>query len=100
MPFRGEDEIERWRPKVRFRVVHQAGFASPDVDHLLRETLMRPLVVISRQTRIPIDLSTVWRIDSAGLGALMNCYCDAPRNSDALKVLDPTSFARNECELL
>jgi anti-sigma B factor antagonist len=36
-----------------------------------------------------IDLSEVSRIDSTGLGVLMNCYCHAVKNSGALKLLNP-----------
>jgi anti-sigma B factor antagonist len=43
------------------------------------------------ESRVLIDLSTVSRIDSAGLGALMNCYCHALKNSGALKLLGPTA---------
>ena len=42
------------------------------------------------ETKVLIDLSTVSRIDSSGLGMLMRCYTHAVRNSGALKLLNPT----------
>jgi anti-sigma B factor antagonist len=46
------------------------------------------------ESRVLIDLSSVSRIDSAGIGVLMNCYCHALRNSGALKLLHPTAPVR------
>lgn len=40
-------------------------------------------------TKVLIDLSRVSRIDSAGLGMLMNCYTHAVRNAGMLKLLHP-----------
>ena len=40
-----------------------------------------------KDTKVLIDLSRVSRIDSTGLGVLMNCYCHAMRNAGALKLL-------------
>jgi anti-sigma B factor antagonist len=44
---------------------------------------------LEKDTKVLIDLSKVSRIDSTGLGVLMNCYCHAIKNSGALKLLHP-----------
>jgi anti-sigma B factor antagonist len=44
---------------------------------------------LENDTKVLIDLSKVSRIDSTGLGVLMNCYCHAVKNSGALKLLHP-----------
>ncbi|HUJ49964.1 MAG TPA: STAS domain-containing protein, partial [Bryobacteraceae bacterium] len=44
---------------------------------------------LQKDTKVLIDLSKVSRIDSTGLGVLMNCYCHAVKNSGALKLLNP-----------
>lgn len=44
---------------------------------------------LQSDTKVLIDLSKVSRIDSTGLGVLMNCYCHAVKNSGALKLLRP-----------
>jgi anti-sigma B factor antagonist len=44
---------------------------------------------LQNDTKVLIDLSKVSRIDSTGLGVLMNCYCHAVKNSGALKLLNP-----------
>lgn len=46
------------------------------------------------ESRVLIDLSTVSRIDSTGIGVLMNCYCHALGKSGALKLLQPTAPVR------
>jgi anti-anti-sigma factor len=46
---------------------------------------------IQNESRVLIDLSTVSRIDSAGLGVLMNCYCHTLKNEGALKLLNPSA---------
>jgi anti-sigma B factor antagonist len=40
-------------------------------------------------TKVLIDLSRVSRIDSSGLGMLMQCYTHAIRNAGVLKLLNP-----------
>jgi len=44
---------------------------------------------LQNDTKVLIDLSRVSRIDSTGLGVLMNCYCHAIKNSGVLKLLHP-----------
>ena len=45
-------------------------------------------------TKVLIDLSRVSRIDSTGLGILMQCHCHAVKNSGALKLLRPDAPVR------
>jgi anti-sigma B factor antagonist len=47
------------------------------------------VVRLQNDTKVLIDLSRVSRIDSTGLGVLMNCYCHAIKNSGVLKLLHP-----------
>jgi anti-sigma B factor antagonist len=44
---------------------------------------------LENDTKVLIDLSRVSRIDSTGLGVLMNCYAHAVKNSGVLKLLHP-----------
>jgi anti-sigma B factor antagonist len=46
------------------------------------------VIRIQKDTKVLIDLSKVSRIDSTGLGVLMNCYCHAVKNAGALKLLN------------
>jgi anti-sigma B factor antagonist len=46
---------------------------------------------LQKDTKVLIDLSNVSRIDSTGLGMLMNCYCHAVKNQGALKLLNPNA---------
>jgi anti-sigma B factor antagonist len=45
-------------------------------------------------SKVLIDLSTVNRIDSAGLGLLINCYSHALRNRGMFKLLKPNQEIR------
>jgi anti-anti-sigma factor len=47
-----------------------------------------------KDTKVLIDLSKVSRIDSTGLGVLMNCYCHAVKNAGALKLLNADAPVR------
>jgi anti-sigma B factor antagonist len=51
-------------------------------------------VRLETDTKVLIDLSKVSRIDSTGLGVLMNCYCHAVRNAGVLKLLKPDAPVR------
>lgn len=77
------------------RVGDVAVLRFPQSAQLLRSSLelkaLLDAVHIQNESRVLIDLSTVSRIDSAGIGALMNCYCHALRNSGAMKLLHPTA---------
>jgi anti-sigma B factor antagonist len=67
----------------------------PVRTQLLRSSLaleaLLDAVRIQNESRVLIDLSTVSRIDSAGIGVLMNCYCHVLRNSGTMKLLHPTA---------
>ena len=43
MDFSGE-ELERLRPRVRFKVSYDVGFYCPDIDDIVQEALMRFMV--------------------------------------------------------
>jgi RNA polymerase sigma-70 factor, ECF subfamily len=65
MPILGEDEIEKLRPKVRFRLAQQVGFACADLDDLVQDTLARFLVAV-RQDKVR---------DPAFIGGFLNGIC-------------------------
>jgi len=46
------------------------------------------VIRVQNDTKVLIDLSRVSRIDSTGLGVLMNCYCHAVKNAGVLKLLN------------
>lgn len=84
------------RPAVASeRVGDVALFRFPQRAQLLRSSLeleaLLDAVHIQNESRVLIDLSAVSRIDSAGIGILMNCYCHAMRNAGAMKLLRPTA---------
>jgi len=64
MNFSGED-IERLRPKVRFKVCYDVGFFCPDVDDIVQEALMR-LMLAAREDKIH---------NQAAVGAFLNGIC-------------------------
>jgi RNA polymerase sigma factor (sigma-70 family) len=64
MNFSGED-LEKLRPKVRFKVCYDVGFFCPDVDDIVQEALMR-FMVAARQEKIQ---------NPAAVGAFLNGIC-------------------------
>jgi DNA-directed RNA polymerase specialized sigma24 family protein len=46
-----EEDIEKLRPRVRFKVCYDVGFYCPDVDDIVQETLTRFLVA-TREEKI------------------------------------------------
>jgi RNA polymerase sigma-70 factor (ECF subfamily) len=64
MNFSGED-LEKLRPRLRFKVCYELGFYCPDVDDIVQETLARFLVA-SSQEHIH---------NPAALGAFLNGVC-------------------------
>jgi len=68
---------------IRFTGGAQLTGASSELNELGR------LMQGNSETKVLIDLSRVSRIDSAGLGLLMNCYTHAVRNAGVLKLLHP-----------
>ena len=55
----------------------------------LELTELSQAIRLESDTKVLIDLSRVSRIDSTGLGVLMNCYCHAVKNAGVLKLLNP-----------
>ena len=70
---------------IRFNSAVQLTGTSPDL------LALSEIVGIQGDKRVLIDLSSVSRIDSVGLGALMSYYTHAVRNSGILKLLNPNS---------
>ena len=52
------------------------------------------VIRLESDSKVLIDLSRVSRIDSTGLGILMQCHCHAVKNSGALKLLRPETPVR------
>jgi anti-sigma B factor antagonist len=52
------------------------------------------VIRVQKDTKVLIDLSRVSRIDSTGLGVLMNCYCHAVKNAGELKLLNADAPVR------
>ncbi|MBV8895404.1 MAG: STAS domain-containing protein [Acidobacteriaceae bacterium] len=69
------------------RFAHRTELTKASLDlRALFET-----VRLQNESKVLIDLANVSRIDSAGLGMLMNCYCHAVKNRGALKLLNPNA---------
>jgi RNA polymerase sigma-70 factor (ECF subfamily) len=64
MIFSGED-LEKLRPRLRFKVSYDVGFACPDVEDIVQEALMR-FMVAAQEDKIR---------DQAALGAFLNGIC-------------------------
>ena len=66
----------------------------------LELTELTKAIRLENDTKVLIDMSNVSRIDSTGLGVLMNCYCHAVKNSGALKLLhlDVSREEGSECD--
>ena len=83
----GEPVLERRRVEditvLRFREPSQLLASSLELNELVNA------IRLESDTKVVIDLSKVSRIDSTGLGVLMNCYCHAVKNSGTLKLLNP-----------
>jgi anti-sigma B factor antagonist len=73
---------------IRFTESSQLLAASLELSELSKA------IRLEKDTRVLLDLSKVSRIDSTGLGVLMNCYCHAVKNSGALKLLHPDAAVR------
>jgi anti-sigma B factor antagonist len=65
----------------------------------LELTELSKAIRLESDTKVLIDLSRVSRIDSTGLGVLMNCYCHAVKNAGALKLLNPDAPVRRVLSL-
>ena len=64
MNFSGDD-IEKLRPRIRFKVCYEVGFYCPDVDDIVQESLAR-LLVATREEKIQ---------NPAAVGAFLNGIC-------------------------
>ena len=73
---------------LRFTETSQLLAASLELAELTKA------IRVEKDTKVLIDLSKVSRIDSTGLGVLMNCYCHAVKNSGALKLLHPDASVK------
>jgi RNA polymerase sigma-70 factor (ECF subfamily) len=60
-----EDDVEKLRPRVRFRVAQQVGWVCADLDDIVQETLARFLVAV-RQDKLH---------SPAAVGAFLNSIC-------------------------
>jgi RNA polymerase sigma-70 factor (ECF subfamily) len=58
-------ELERLRPKLRYRVAHELGFACPDIDDVVQESVRRYLDSVQAQ-RVR---------DAEASGAFLNGIC-------------------------
>jgi anti-sigma B factor antagonist len=88
----GEPVVERKRINdvtvLRFAQGSQLLAASLELAELSN------VIRLEKDTKVLIDLSKVSRIDSTGLGVLMNCYCHAVKNAGALKLLNADAPVR------
>ena len=69
---------------IRFTGSAQLTVMSSELRELVR------LIGERSDTKVLIDLQKVSRIDSTGLGMLMQCYTHAIHNSGVLKLFQPT----------
>ena len=88
----GEPMVERRRVNdvtvLRFAQGAQLLASSLELNELSN------VIRVQNDTKVLIDLSRVSRIDSTGLGVLMNCYCHAVKNAGALKLLNADAPVR------
>jgi anti-sigma B factor antagonist len=93
----GEPILERQRINdvtvLRFVEGAQLLAASLELNELTNA------IRLQNDTKVLIDLSKVSRIDSTGLGMLMNFYCHAVKNSGALKLLNPDAPVKKVLKL-
>lgn len=93
----GEPVVEKVRVNdvtvLRFAENSQLLAASLELNEL-----SKAIRTVS-DTKVLIDLTKVSRIDSTGLGVLMNCYCHAVKNSGALKLLNPDAPVKKVLEI-
>jgi anti-sigma B factor antagonist len=88
----GEPLVERRRVNdvtvLKFTHGTQLLAASLELSELSKA------IRLESDTKVLIDLSRVSRIDSTGLGVLMQCYCHAVKNAGVLKLLRPDAPVR------
>jgi anti-sigma B factor antagonist len=88
----GQPVIERKR--VNDVTVLQFARGSQLLAASLELTELSHAIRLENDTKVLIDLSKVSRIDSTGLGVLMQCYCHAVKNAGVLKLLRPDAPVR------
>ena len=88
----GEPTVERTR--VNDVTVLKFARGTQLLAESLELTELSKAIRLESDTKVLIDLSRVSRIDSTGLGVLMNCYCHAVKNAGALKLLNPDAAVR------
>jgi anti-sigma B factor antagonist len=88
----GEPIVERKR--VNDVTVLKFSRGTQLLAESLELTELSKAVRLENDTKVLIDLSRVSRIDSTGLGVLMNCYCHAVKNAGVLKLLNPDAPVR------
>src|SRR5580700_4919547 len=88
----GEPVVERTR--VNDVTVLKFARGTQLLAASLELTELSQAIRLESDTKVLIDLSRVSRIDSTGLGVLMNCYCHAVKNAGVLKLLNPDAPVR------
>jgi anti-sigma B factor antagonist len=88
----GEPVVERKR--VQDVTVLQFARGTQLLAASLELTELSNAIRLESDRKVLIDLSQVSRIDSTGLGVLMQCYCHAVKNAGALKLLRPDAPVR------
>lgn len=88
----GEPVLERKR--IQDVTVLQFAPGTQLLAASLELTELSKAVCLESDRKVLIDLSRVSRIDSTGLGVLMQCYCHAVKNAGALKLLRPDAPVR------
>jgi anti-anti-sigma factor len=83
----GEPVVERKR--VNDVTVLKFSHGTQLLAASLELTELSQAIRLESDRKVLIDLSKVSRIDSTGLGVLMNCYCHAVKNAGVLKLLNP-----------
>jgi anti-anti-sigma factor len=88
----GEPMLESTRVNdvTVLRFAHSAQLLASSLEL----TELSNVIRVQKDTKVVIDLSRVSRIDSTGLGVLMNCYCHAVKNAGALKLLNADAPVR------
>ncbi len=93
----GEPVVERTR--VNDVTVLKFARGTQLLAASLELTELSKAIRLESDTKVLIDLSKVSRIDSTGLGVLMNCYCHAVKNAGVLKLLNPDVPVRHVLSL-
>ncbi|MGD0134041.1 MAG: STAS domain-containing protein [Bryobacteraceae bacterium] len=91
---RGLGELVVERKRVNDVTVLKFARGTELLAESLELTELSRAIRLENDTKVLIDLSRVSRIDSTGLGVLMNCYCHAVKNAGVLKLLKPDAPVR------